>query len=97
MPDLEVSRLGSVAARGGTLTSSRLSRVAEQIADGGWAVPAFLVAWFGVVVLPLLVLFAFSFFQTKTFVTIYHPSLDTWSSLFESGHLPSRCGLCGLP
>jgi spermidine/putrescine transport system permease protein len=85
MPDLEVSRPGSIAVRNGTFTSSRLARAAEQIADGGWVVPTFLVAWFGLVVLPLLVLFVFSFFQTKSFVTIYHPSLDTWSSLFESG------------
>ncbi|MFC7398025.1 ABC transporter permease [Chelatococcus sp. GCM10030263] len=53
--------------------------------DDGWVIPAFLVVWCGLVVVPLLVLFAFSFFETKTFVTIYRPSLNTWYSLFESG------------
>jgi spermidine/putrescine transport system permease protein len=53
--------------------------------DGGWVIPTFLVVWCGLVVVPLLVLFAFSFFETKTFVTIYRPSLNTWYSLFESG------------
>ena len=35
--------------------------------------------------LPIVILFAFSFFETKTFVTIYKPTLNTWYSLFESG------------
>jgi ABC-type spermidine/putrescine transport system permease subunit I len=46
---------------------------------------AFLVVWIGLVILPLLVLFAYSFFETKTFVTVYQPSLKTWMTLFESG------------
>jgi ABC-type spermidine/putrescine transport system permease subunit I len=45
----------------------------------------FLVVWIGLVILPLLVLFAYSFFDTKTFVTVYQPSLKTWTTLFESG------------
>jgi len=48
-------------------------------------IPAFLLVWCALVIVPLLVLFAFSFFETKTFVTIYRPSLNTWYSLFESG------------
>jgi spermidine/putrescine transport system permease protein len=60
-------------------------RLANGITAGDWVLPAFLVAWFATVVAPLLVLFAFSFFQTKSFVTVYHVSLDTWASLFESG------------
>ena len=45
----------------------------------------FLAVWIGLVILPLLVLFAYSFFETKTFVTVYKPSLQTWTTLFESG------------
>jgi spermidine/putrescine transport system permease protein len=67
------------------MRGSALARFAQSIRDGGWLVPAFLIIWFGLVIVPLIVLVAFSFFQTKSFATIYHPSLDTWNSLFESG------------
>lgn len=55
------------------------------LAGARLVVPAFLVFWIAVVIVPLLVLVAFSFFESKTFVTIYRPSLTTWSSLLESG------------
>jgi spermidine/putrescine transport system permease protein len=57
------------------------------VANGDWVIPAFLVVWFALVVAPLVVLFAFSFFDTKSYVTIYQPSLNTWVSLLESGRL----------
>jgi len=37
---------------------------------------------------PLAVLFVFSFFETKNFQTVFHPSLSTWEGLLESG--PAR-------
>ncbi len=66
------------------LAKSALSR---YLANGNWVIPAFLVVWFALVVAPLAVLFAFSFFETKSYVTIYEPSLNTWVSLLESGRL----------
>jgi spermidine/putrescine transport system permease protein len=54
--------------------------------DGGrWIIPVILTVWFLLVIAPLVVLFAFSFFETKSFVTVYTPTLNTWVSLFESG------------
>jgi spermidine/putrescine transport system permease protein len=57
------------------------------VANGDWVIPVFLVVWFALVVVPLVVLFAFSFFDTKSYMTIYEPSLNTWMSLLESGRL----------
>ncbi|CAN5186375.1 hypothetical protein BH10PSE7_BH10PSE7_12310 [soil metagenome] len=48
-------------------------------------IPVFLVFWLALVVLPIVMLFAFSFFETKTFVTVYKPTLNTWYAIFESG------------
>jgi len=59
--------------RVGTLLASR------------WVIPAFLIFWSAVVILPLLVLFAFSFFESKSFVTIYRPTFATWAAMLESG------------
>lgn len=59
--------------------------IAAAIARGDWVVPAILLMWFALVLLPLLVLFVFSFFETKSFFTVYTPTLDTWASLFQSG------------
>jgi spermidine/putrescine transport system permease protein len=56
-------------------------------ANGDWVIPVFLVAWFALVVAPLIVLFCFSFFDTKSYATVYEPSLNTWISLLESGRL----------
>lgn len=47
----------------------------------------FYVFWTLVVIAPLLVLFAYSFFETKNFATIYKPTMTTWYSLFDSGRL----------
>src|SRR4051812_33007172 len=62
-----------------------LSKFRRRSGDGGWVIPAFLVVWFVLVLVPLVVLVAFSFFETKSYVTIYKPSLNTWASLFQSG------------
>jgi ABC-type spermidine/putrescine transport system permease subunit I len=55
--------------------------------DGNWVIGAFLVAWGLLVLVPLVVLFVFSFFETKNFAILYRPSLATWSALLESGRL----------
>lgn len=56
-----------------------------NLADGRWALPCFLGVWSLLVIAPLVVLVVFSFFQTQFFVTVYKPSLYTWSDLFSSG------------
>jgi spermidine/putrescine transport system permease protein len=62
-----------------------LRRGYEVLFGAGWVTPAFLLVWIGLVIVPLLVLVAYSFFETRSFVTLYQPSLKTWFSLFESG------------
>ncbi|WP_438396315.1 ABC transporter permease [Caballeronia sp. DA-9] len=47
--------------------------------------PLFLSVWLTLVIAPLLVLFAYSFFESRNFAMIYKPSLATWESLFTSG------------
>jgi spermidine/putrescine transport system permease protein len=47
----------------------------------------FFLFWSLIVMVPLLVLFAYSFFETKNFATIYKPTMTTWYSLFDSGRL----------
>ncbi|MGN6304521.1 MAG: ABC transporter permease [Mesorhizobium sp.] len=50
-------------------------------------VNVYFLLWFCLVIIPLIVLFAFSFFETKSFVTTYRPTLNTWLSLLDSGRL----------
>ena len=57
----------------------------RRTALGDWIIPAVLLVWFCLVLLPLAVLFVFSFFETRSFFTVYQPTLNTWISLFESG------------
>jgi spermidine/putrescine transport system permease protein len=49
------------------------------------AVPGFLIIWSALVIIPLLVVVVFSFFQMRMFQVIYDPTLDTWRSLIETG------------
>jgi spermidine/putrescine transport system permease protein len=49
--------------------------------------PVFLLVWCLIVVVPLLVLFAYSFFDTQFYATVYRPSFTTWVSVFQSGRL----------
>lgn len=49
---------------------------------GVWAV---VLSWFAIVIVPLIILFVYSFFSTEYFQTVYTPSLDTWTGLFQSG------------
>lgn len=45
----------------------------------------FLIVWFVIVLIPLGGLVVYSFFETKSFFTVYKPSFNTWISIFESG------------
>lgn len=56
-----------------------------NLADGGGALPCFIGVWSLLVIVPLVVLIVFSFFQTQFFMTVYKPSLYTWNALFSSG------------
>ena len=61
------------------------SAYAGALLGSRWVIPAFVIFWSAVVIFPLLVLFVFSFFESKSFVTIYRPTLATWSLMLESG------------
>ena len=50
-----------------------------------WPVAAFVVAWFVLVILPLLLLLVYTFLQSKGFRVVWEPTLATWTTLFESG------------
>ena len=50
-----------------------------------WMLRVFVLFWTLIVLLPLALLLVFSFFETKSFVTIYQPTFNTWISLFDSG------------
>lgn len=49
------------------------------------AVWLIVLAWFVLVIVPIIVLFAFSFFTTEQFRTVYTPTTTTWVELFSSG------------
>src|SRR5689334_9278376 len=56
-----------------------------QRAAGASVMPAFLVSWSALVVLPLLIMAGFSFLQVRYYHVVYEPSFATWQSLVESG------------
>ncbi len=62
-----------------------LPRVRLWLSTTDVVVPAILVAWFVLVIVPIIILFVYSFFTTVQFRTVYTLSLDTWIGLFESG------------
>ncbi len=59
--------------------------VPPQRRAGSWVVPAFVAIWGTLLLIPLAVLFTYSFFDSRNFAMIYNPSLRTWSELFGSG------------
>lgn len=59
--------------------------LAERLSPARLAVPGFLVAWSFFVILPLLVIVVFSFFQVRSYQIVYEPSLATWQSLVDTG------------
>lgn len=60
-------------------------RVLDRLMPSQLAVPAFLVTWSLLVLLPLIVIVLFSFLQVKSYRVVYDPTLATWQSLIESG------------
>lgn len=49
------------------------------------AVPAFLLFWVSIVVVPLVIVAVYSFFSVKMYQIVYEPTLDTWRSIVDSG------------
>jgi len=68
-----------------TLVGKLADRFARKRAGMNLAVAGILAAWFVLVIVPIVVLFVFSFFSTVRFRTVYEPTLDTWIGLFSSG------------
>ncbi|SNB52722.1 spermidine/putrescine transport system permease protein [Arboricoccus pini] len=64
---------------------SFLKGISRTLSRTDIAFVVILVAWIFIVVLPLVILFAFSFFTTEYYETVYKPTLDTWIGLFSSG------------
>jgi spermidine/putrescine transport system permease protein len=64
---------------------SRRGTMRTPLERSPWLLPLFLSVWLTLVIAPLLVLFAYSFFESRNFAMIYKPSLATWESLFTSG------------
>ena len=61
------------------------SRVRRLIDGYGWLLTLFTAAWAMLLLLPLFLMFVYSFFTTSGFETDYSFSLETWHTLFESG------------
>lgn len=72
-------RTDTLARRGG------LSGFTRRLASMNVAVGLIIVAWFVLVIVPIIALFAYSFFTTVQFRTVYTPSFTTWVELFSSG------------
>jgi spermidine/putrescine transport system permease protein len=63
----------------------RLARSYTSAFSRSWVVPVFLVAWVVLVIVPLVILVAYSFFESRSFSTVYDPTLKTWDIIFSSG------------
>jgi spermidine/putrescine transport system permease protein len=50
-----------------------------------WVILLFLAGWGLLVILPLVILVCFSFFESRNFMMVYQPSLKTLTELFSSG------------
>ena len=68
-----------------------------RLFSGNWVVPVFVAAWVVIVILPLLVMIAHSFFEMKNYQVSYDASFKTWNSLIDSraldrggAHAPRR-------
>lgn len=68
-----------------SLRARRKPWLSRWMDDGNWVIPAFLIAWTILVLIPLAILVVFSFFETKNFAVVFKPSLTTWLGLFDSG------------
>lgn len=74
-----------IAASARTRSHTRLAAIAARLSPARLSVPTFLAAWVFFVILPLLVIVVFSFFQVRSYRLVYELSFDTWQSLIESG------------
>ena len=74
-----------MATLGLTRKRTTLDNLAERFAPARFTVPGFLAAWAFFVILPLLVIVVFSFFQVRSYQIVYEPTLATWQSLVETG------------
>jgi len=45
----------------------------------------FVIAWTALVIVPLGILVIYSFFESRSFMTVYTPTWATWQTLFSSG------------
>jgi spermidine/putrescine transport system permease protein len=68
-----------------TLKTSRRGGMRTPLDRSPWLLRGFLGVWLFVVIAPLLVLVAYSFFDSRNFMMVYQPSFKTWESLFTSG------------
>lgn len=54
--------------------------------SAGWTVPAFVIVWICIVIVPLLIMVYFSFLDMKNYQVYYgDPSFKTWWTIIESG------------
>ena len=74
-----------MAISGLTRKRTTLDVLAERLSLARLAVPGFLAAWAFFVIVPLLVIVVFSFFQVRSYQIVYEPSLATWQSLVDTG------------
>ena len=56
-----------------------------RLFSGNWVVPVFVAAWVVIVILPLLIMISYSFFEMKNYQVSYDASFKTWNSLIDSG------------
>lgn len=56
-----------------------------NLVSTGWVIPAFLAVWAVLVILPLVIVVFYSFFQIRMYQVVYEPTFDTWVSLIDSG------------
>lgn len=68
-----------------TVTSARTPGLWTRLSRMNLALSLIVLAWFVLVIVPLVVLLVYSFFTTEYFQTVYQPTLDTWVGLFSSG------------
>lgn len=62
-----------------------LNYIGQLLLKPKCVVGLFVVFWMCLVIGPLLVLFAYSFFETEYYQTVYRLSLETWTGVFGSG------------
>ncbi len=82
---IEMQQIASAAEMPVVGRQSSLYAIRAKLTDTNVAATVILLIWFALVIVPIVILFAFSFFSTVQFRTVYTPTLDTWVGLFSSG------------